>query len=58
MTTTAQRLAQLEAQQGLQTAALTAFLEGKLDGPGSAKAFLLALDPALEVQPADFAFGQ
>jgi hypothetical protein len=47
----------LKRQQALQTQAIKAFLEGKLDGAGSAKAFLLALDPGLQVAPAPFEFG-
>ena len=57
-TTTRQLIAQLQTQQALQTQALKALLEGKLDGPGSATAYLLALDPSLQVTPAPFVFGQ
>ncbi len=64
MTTQAQKITALEAanqQQAQQIAALTqavtAFLEGNLDGPGSAKGYLLAVDPTLEVTPAAFEFG-
>jgi len=45
--TTSDAINQLENQQGLQTAALTAMLEGKWCGAGSAAAFLQALDPGL-----------
>lgn len=47
----------LKQQQALQTDAIKAFLEGNLDGAGSAKAFLLALNPTLQVDPAPFVFG-
>jgi hypothetical protein len=50
-------IAQLQAQQALQTAAIAALLAGNLDGPGSAKAYLLALNPTLQVTPAAFEFG-
>ncbi len=53
-----QKIAQLQAQQALTVQAIAAFLAGNLDGPGSAKAFLLAISPALEVTPAPFEFGQ
>jgi len=52
-----QRIEQLEKQQALFTQFGKAFLEGKLDGAGSAKAFLLALDPTLQISPADFLIG-
>jgi hypothetical protein len=45
--TTADALNQLEAQQGLLTAALRSMLEGKWCGEGSAAAFLQAIDPTL-----------
>lgn len=51
------QLAQLQTQQALQTQAIQALLEGRLDGAGSAKAFLLALNPGLQVTPAPFEFG-
>ena len=51
------RITTLEQQQSLQTRAIAAFLEGRLDGAGSAKAFLLALDPSLEITPAAFLIG-
>jgi hypothetical protein len=57
MATVDEQLAQLQQQQSLQTQAIKAFLEGKLDGPGSAKAYLLALDPNLEITPAAFLIG-
>jgi len=57
MATVDEQLAQLQQQQALQTQAIKAFLEGHLDGPGSAKAFLLALDPTLEITPAPFLIG-
>ncbi len=49
---------QLKAQQALTVQAIAAFLGGNLDGPGSAKAFLLAIDPGLQVTPAPFGFDQ
>lgn len=65
MTTTAQALAtltaavkQLQAQEALTVQALSAFLGGTLDGPGSAKAYLLAIDPTIQVTPAPFGFDQ
>ncbi len=45
--TTSDALVQLEAQQGLLTAALQAMLEGNWCGEGSAAAFLQAIDPSL-----------
>jgi hypothetical protein len=45
--TGSEELAQLEAQQGLLTAALRAMLEGTWCGEGSAAAFLQAIDPSL-----------
>jgi hypothetical protein len=40
------------------TKALTAFLAGNLDGAGSAKGYLLAIDPTIEVTPANFVVDQ
>jgi hypothetical protein len=48
---------QLKTQQALTVRAIAAFLAGQLDGPASAKAYLLAIDPNLEVTPAAFEFG-
>jgi hypothetical protein len=56
--TQAQRIAQLEAQVALLTQATTALLQGELDGAGSAKAYLLAIDPTLQIEPAAFEFGE
>jgi len=50
-------VAQLKAQQALTVQFGKAFLEGHLDGPGSAKAFLLAIDPGLEITPGPFLIG-
>lgn len=52
------KIKQLEQQNALLVQAITAFLEGTLDGPGSAKAFLLAIDPNLQITPAPFEFDQ
>lgn len=52
-----QQIAQLQAQQALTIQALRAFLAGNLDGPGSIKWLLAAIDPngpAPEVAPFDF----
>jgi hypothetical protein len=58
MSTPLQRIQQLEAQVADLTKALTAFLAGNLDGAGSAKGYLLAIDPTIEVTPANFEFDQ
>lgn len=55
--TQAQKIAELQAQNALLVQAVAAFLRGSLDGPGSAKGFLLAIDPSLQVTPAAFEFG-
>jgi hypothetical protein len=56
--TQATQIKQLQDQVSLLTRALTALLEGELDGAGSAKAYLLAIDPSLDIEPAAFAFGE
>jgi hypothetical protein len=57
MPTVDEEIAILQQQQALFTQFGKAFLEGKLDGAGSAKAYLLALDPTLEITPAAFLIG-
>lgn len=56
--TQASDIAALKEQVADLTHALAAFLGGNLDGPGSAKGWLLAVDPSLQVEPAAFAFGE
>ncbi len=48
------QVAQLQAQEALTVQALAAFLAGNFDGAGSAKAYLLAIAPGLQVTPASF----
>lgn len=56
--TQATQIAALQSQVALLTQALAAFLQGHLDGAGSAKGFLLAVDPTLDIAPAAFEFGE
>lgn len=56
--TQAAQIKQLQDQVTDLTLALAAFLGGHLDGPGSAKGYLLAIDPRLEIEPADFVVGE
>lgn len=58
MTVQDDQIAQLKEQNALLLRAVVAFLEGNLDGPGSAAGFLKAIDPTLQVTPADFAIGE
>lgn len=58
MATQAAQIKQLQAQVALLTQALSALLQGELDGPGSAKGYLVAVDPSLaDIIPAAFDFG-
>ena len=54
------QLAQLHQQNSILTAALRAFLAGRLDGPNSTKWILAALDPTGDMGQtvAPFEFGQ
>jgi hypothetical protein len=56
--TQAADIKQLKAQVADLTAAVAAFLQGNLDGDGSAKGWLLAVDPKLQIEPAAFEFGE
>lgn len=54
----AAQVATLQAQQSQQTAAIAAFLEGRLSGGAdTVVGHLLALNPGLQLTPAPFAFG-
>jgi hypothetical protein len=56
--TQATQIKQLQSQVALLTQALSALLQGELDGPGSAKGYLVAVDPTLAaIVPAAFEFG-
>lgn len=54
---TASAIKQLQDQQALTVQALKAFLENRLDGPGSAVGYLKAIDPKIEVAPVPFVVG-
>lgn len=51
-------IAVLQRQQSYQTEAIRALVGGRLDGPGSTKAYLLALNPTMQVDVAPFVFGE